>query len=566
LNHEGEDCEDSLHLLQKSATIHRKQALTAAISQESNHSSPHGFHASVIQTLAAASKFGLYSRVLMNPLLYQFPFFTVMTNTTVVAAPASSVVAMSWYTYVLCGFIALNVLVLIAVTYKSCVVTDVPEEETSAEEGEDDDYHVAKFVGCMLAFVDANDWMVFTFFPTWCTSQGLSATDSGVIMSMMGIGLIIGAPFVQFMIPRLGGAAATLWVGNRVYLMTRVLCIGLIVVPKSILFPVACGVFLLTGIVWAVDEISAAAWVMTSVNTGEKRTAAIGYMSGGRLLGSLLGPGCGGLLYSLGGLFLPFFVGLVLLLCIQQYGRSLFTQYGGHGGQGAEDNFDAFSKGSILRHTPVLLTCICYTIVVSIYCSQLIWQQLYMLYHYHMATWEFGLMYTVLLVIMMIVMATTVAPADKFMGSIPASLLGFVTMASGYLIIGPSPLLPFLSTTQVWIPIIGSVLWGIGIAFPFVILYSFACNISIGAGWQDTEAAIQWATINILLTGAGLMIGPPLINFALMRLGEGSMCSMLAFILVCVCGGVLCLMSCLKYKDISRIPQPIKKPAQSSAR
>merc|ERR1719265_21756 len=100
-----------------------------------------------------------------------------------------------------------------------------------------------------------------------------------------------------------------------------------------------------------------------------------------------------------------------------------------------------------------------------------------------MATWEYGLMYTVLLVVMTFLMATTVAPADKFMGSIPASLLGVATIASGYLIMGPSPLLPFLSTTQIWIPIAGSAIWAIGLAFPMVILFSFACNISIGAGW-----------------------------------------------------------------------------------
>merc|ERR1719379_1360340 len=140
------------------------------------------------------------------------------------------------------------------------------------------------------------------------------------------------------------------------------------------------------------------------------------------------------------------------------------------------------------------------------------------------------------------------------MGSVPAILFGLLTMGSAYLIIGPSPLLPFLSHTQVWIPIVGSAIWAIGIGFPMVLLNSFVCNIAIGAGWPEEHASIQLATIQIVLTGVALMVGPPLCTFLLMRLGVGGMCTSVAFAMTCICGGIMCLLFCVKYKDASRAP------------
>jgi MFS family permease len=532
------------------------QALTSVVSHESSHSSQrdleHGSRASVLHSLTQSSKLGMMSRVVMNPLLYKLPFYDHMLDASKVAVPESTVTTMSWYSYVLCGIIAVNLLGLVALTWKACA-TDTPQEEYVEGEEVEDDYVVAKYVGLILATIDANDWMVFTFFPTWCLQQGLTETDAGVIMSMMGIGLLVGAPFVQFLIPRAGGPHRTLWYANRVYAFTRILCIGLIFVPQSILYPVCCVLFLITGLIWAVDEVSATAWVMLSVSSAEKRSGAIGYMVGGRMLGSLLGPGLGGMLFSLGGLWLPFAVGLVVLLLIQQYGKSLFQSSVNY------VDFDPFAKGSILRHTPVLLALIVFTVVMSVFCSQLMWQQIWMLYHYHMATWEYGLMFTVLLLLMAVFMAVVVSQADRIMGSVPAILFGLLTMGSSYLIIGPSPLLPFLSHSQVWIPIIGSAIWAIGIGFPMVISQSFVCNVAIGAGWPEIDASIQLATIQIILTGAALCIGPPMSTFMIMKLGVGRMCTTVAFALTCICGGIMCLLFCVKYKDASRAPKPIKK-------
>jgi MFS family permease len=292
---------------------------------------------------------------------------------------------------------------------------------------------------------------------------------------------------------------------------------------------------------------------MLSVSTPDKRAGAIGYMAGGRMLGSLLGPGLGGMLYSLGGFAVPFAVGLVALIAIQQYGKAFFQCRVGF------DDVNVFQKGSICRHLPVLLSMIVYTIVMSVFCSQLMWQQLWMLYHYHMATWEYGLMFTTMLVVMAVFMAAVVAQADRMMGSVPAIMFGLVTMGSAYLIIGPSPLLPFLSKSQVGIPIIGSLIWSIGIGFPMVIISSFICNVSIGAGWPEVDASMQWATLQIFLIGVSLMAGPPLSTVLIERLGVGKMCTTVALALTCFCGGIVCLLFCVKYNDASRNMKPTTK-------
>jgi len=560
-NQEDATCGESVYLLQKSATIIKKQSATIAIAHQMVPSSHefvlHGSDTFTVRTIAAASKLGLFqSRVAMNPFLYRYPFLNGKLNVSETAVPESVVTTMSWYNYILCGVIALNILALLAITWKACSSSEIGEEYEEGEEIElQDDYTIAKYVGLVLATIDANDWMVFTFFPTWCVKRGLSETDAGFIMSMMGIGLVVGAPFVAFLIPRVGGPSITLWYGSRVYALTRILCVSLIFVPLSTLFLISCAVFLITGFTWAINEVAAATWVLVSV-TSDKRAGAIGYMVGGRMLGSLLGPGVGGLLFGFGGFGLPFVVGVFALLFILHYGRPFFESLK------EQSALEGSAKGCVLRHFPVLLCTIVYLVVMSVFCSQMMWQQIRMLNHYHIHTWEYGVMYTCLLIVMAVFMAAVVAKTDYLIGSIPTILFGLITMGSGYMIIGPSPLLPFLSHSSSWIPIVGSALWAIGIGFPMVILNSFVCNIAIGAGWSEMDASIQLSTIQILLTGAALMLGPPLSAVLIAKLGVGRMCTTVAFSLTCCCGGIMCLLSCVTHNDASRDTLSLSKPVK----
>lgn len=539
----------ALHLLQKAAVVVQKHVATRSTRQDMTSS----MHSATNRSIASFARTGigshglLESRSFMNPYLLKFPFvFTGGVPKIKVQIVVDPPASMSFVNYIISGIIAVNILGLILLLFKVAVSTREDDDNNKSRDNDDRDIlKVAKYVGLLLAAVDANDWMVFAFFPEWCIQRGLSETKAGTIVSMLGVGLVLCAPFTQFYIGSAVGPNKTLWFGSRCYVFTRLMCIALLFIPTPALFQIACGVFLVTGMCWAVTEVSAAAWVLTSVNA-EHRVTAMGYMLGARILGSIIGPALGGILFDIGGLWMPFSFGFFILITVQQYGKPFFTE------EVEYEEMKAFAKGSILRHIPVLICAIVSTAVASGFACQAVWQEIVMLERYRMWLWEYGLLFTVLMVLIGAFMATVVPAADKMLGPVPAILFGLLTVGSGYLIIGPSALLPFLPATEVWIPLMGTLVWGIGTSFPLVILNSFVTNVAIGAGWPEMDAAIQWATIQIILSGVSLFLGPPFFIGLISHLGVGGMCTTVALVMTCFCGGLTCLLFCASYTDASQ--------------
>ena len=94
------------------------------------------------------------------------------------------------------------------------------------------------------------------------------------------------------------------------------------------------------------------------------------------------------------------------------------------------------------------------------------------------------------------------------MGTEGALRVGFAACLVGYLLMGPSPLLPFLD----W----GYVEGGLGLfvllfgqAFPFTLCAPLMMNIAMTeGGFEEEDAAIQGATLQISLMALALFFGP----------------------------------------------------------
>merc|ERR1719291_1269837 len=94
--------------------------------------------------------------------------------------------------------------------------------------------------------------------------------------------------------------------------------------PDSALFPVIFTLLLLVGFCYSFTEVCAFSWTLGSVGAKD-RTTAMATMLGGRVLGALLGPAIGGILYNFAGLTVPFAVGFILLIVTQEFVRKFFA-------------------------------------------------------------------------------------------------------------------------------------------------------------------------------------------------------------------------------------------------
>jgi MFS family permease len=546
----GENCRDvesdigALHLLQKTAAVLQRQSVSGTYG--------HLSVANGTRQDSGASRLSLkLFRESMVPYGFKFPFLAGIFNSPITTFPNPDLILatspkMRIVGYLLAGVILLSLLIVLVLAclslFKTSEESVVVDDRKSLEEEEVmNEFSLARYNGLLAAVVDVNDWMVLTFFPTWCVERGLSEIEAGTIISMMGLGMLVAAPFVHYCMPTLGGPSGTVLMGNRVYALTRLLCIGLIFLPNAYVVYAAGFVFLLIGATWSLMEVAACTWVLTSV-PANKRTRAMGFMFGCRMLGSFLGPALGGILFSFGGLMAPFVLGFILLIAVQQHGKFYFEEALDY------EEIDAFSEGSIIALSPVFISLVVFTILSICLCSQVLWQQVYMLSHYDVSTWEYGLLYSGLLVLMSVGMGVIASGVEDVAGSVPTIILGFFTMAGGYLIMGPSPVLSFLPNTDVWISIIGTVIWAVGVSLPYVVLIAFATNTAVAAGWKEMDASIQWTTVQIFIMGICQLVGPQSSLLLAEAVGPPMMCTYLALGIACICGGLGCLLLCVPYK------------------
>jgi hypothetical protein len=614
---QAEECDigSSLHLLQKSATVLKQQNLVMVnLNQSLRQSTQVSVNSVVVYTihdLAEKIKQAQLEQP-MNPFVHT-PLLSVAAVGVSVPVVTTS---MSWYNYVVSGVVAFSLLCLIWTAVGPCCVfkeqkhcdNEVGEEEDEGESEED--FEVAKYLGFFLSITDGNDWMIYTFFPTWLVANGLSFEQALLTLAWNGIGILIGVPTAYYMIPLVeGGPPMFVWIQNRLYALTRVFFIALILVPTAILLYFACLCCFLAGVCVCMNEVAAQSWCILSVDSG-KRIKAMGFLNGGRMLGTILGPGIGGVLYSLGGLCLPFAVGFILLVAAQEYGKPMFLKgslhhlekrdhtgkgmsdasnsskpvgmqgntgkgkpqsfllrlphclalgcyfticnkhaegetlrdkqldpgngesHGPHLSKPSEDKMvtGGVKSGSILFNFPILICLLATAVMWTCLISLIEWQQIWMSAQYGLATWEYGLYFTCLMIALSLWIFIGVINVTKIMTATSAMILGALVMGSGYVLVD-SPLIPFISHTTVWTGMFGTLICMLGVASQLVVTAAFIPNYAIGCGWEAEDAAVQSAAFGVAMLGLGCFLGPGVAGVLVKNIGVPSMCS--AFAIVC---------------------------------
>ena len=97
-------------------------------------------------------------------------------------------------------------------------------------------------------------------------------------------------------------------------------------------------------------------------------------------------------------------------------------------------------------------------------------------------------------------------------GTYVSLLIGFGCFGGGYLLIGPSPLLPFIPAAQGVAGYITSILgWEVllfGNAIPVALGAPLSLKFAMEFGLDEEEASVQTASFNITLMALGLFFGP----------------------------------------------------------
>jgi MFS family permease len=201
--------------------------------------------------------------------------------------------------------------------------------------------------------------------------------------------------------------------------------------------------------------------------------------------------------------------------------------------------------------------------------GQLVWMQFSLEQTYHVQPWAYSLITCGAVFIDGLSMGLLVPLADTVLGSYKASLIGILFLSGSYLIMGPSPWLPFLPTNQVWLPILGFTIWAVGSGFPFAIFAALATNIAIGGGWSENDAALQISSVQVIVSGAGVAFGPIVFMAITEQVGVRQSSNYMFVLTLALLGGLWLILVWLnptvattepvKESPIAEAPPPIRK-------
>lgn len=169
-----------------------------------------------------------------------------------------------------------------------------------AAEEDTNGHRVAFVAGILGAALDLSDTMVFPFLADFCMAHGVSQSSVGLIFACLAVGIGMTAPCMGRISAYMGGPSRVLVVGALLFCVGRVLT-GLlpVLVPDGLLMLVSsCAIFLVTGCAYALSEMGALSWVLSTAPSGQK-VGALAILVSSRSTGMMLGPPLGGGLFDL---------------------------------------------------------------------------------------------------------------------------------------------------------------------------------------------------------------------------------------------------------------------------
>ena len=141
--------------------------------------------------------------------------------------------------------------------------------ESATTEEAQNSLRAATIISILLATIDLNDTLLFTFLPDFLLKRDVSQSVVGICTAMVSVGMIVFTPFMPTIIPRVGGPANAFALGIVSFTTIRLCNAFLPVVANGLpLFIATAIIFLLTGFSYAFTEVSipACLWCLVGVD------------------------------------------------------------------------------------------------------------------------------------------------------------------------------------------------------------------------------------------------------------------------------------------------------------
>lgn len=360
------------------------------------------------------------------------------------------------------------------------------------------------------------------FFPKEATEKGLSNTLSGFVFSFYALVMFVTSPIFGKILPLLG--AKFLFISGITLTGACNILFGLLeYVQDYTLFSTLC--FLIRGFeAVGASAFSTASYVFVVHSFPEKISSVLGILETFVGLGLSVGPAIGGVLYSLGGFQLPFFVLGVAMIAVTPINVLLLPP--------VNDFVVGTGGGSILKLLKVPAVII--TSIVIIVISS-IWAFLDPTLEPHLREFDLSPEQIGLTFLLFSALYGISSPfwgwlTDKFNNHWSMMVVGMILAAIALLILGPCPYIPFLVNT-IWSNLLALSILGIFVALALLPAFQGLLKSAIDGGCDDSLATYSlvagvWSGMYSL----GEVIGPSLGGYLLNNYGFGICATVMAFI------------------------------------
>ncbi|KAF5270508.1 hypothetical protein FQA39_LY08386 [Lamprigera yunnana] len=375
------------------------------------------------------------------------------------------------------------------------------------------------------------------FFPKEAAEKGLSNTLSGFVFSFYALIMFISSPIFGKILPILG--AKFLFLSGIILTGTCNILFGLLeYVEDYTLFVSLC--FVIRGFeAVGASAFSTASYVFVVHSFPEKIGSVLGILETFVGLGMSVGPAIGGLLYSVCGFELPFFVLGIAMITIVPLNAYLLPP--------VNDFVVGNAGGSIKKLLQVPAVIITSGVVVVVSC---VWAFLDPTLEPHLrelnlSSEQIGLIFLLFSALYGISSPFWGWLTDKLNNHWSMMIWGMLFSSFALLLLGPFPYIPFLQNT-LWLNLVALSLLGVFVALALLPTFQSLLKSAIDGGCDDSLATYSlvaglWSGIYSL----GEVIGPSVGGILLDQYGF-VVCSTVMAVVVFMMAFISCTFFCIK--------------------
>ncbi|CAH1774797.1 unnamed protein product [Owenia fusiformis] len=435
------------------------------------------------------------------------------------------------------------------------VIPPYISEESSSESDESDDSStfsfstlsrrqklllIMMFLANVVAFMCMG--LPAPFFPTEASDKGLSKTVSGWIFGIFALAQFVVSPVFGKLLPVIGTRFLLLsgeFLGGGCTILFGVLHF----VPQYmrieyIVLCFVCRVIMAIGCA----ACTTATYAITALEFSDSIATVFGILETGVGVGLMIGPGIGGLLFDAGGFWLPFaVVGGLMILCVPFSFYILPSQT-------EQDNMDESGSFLAFIKIPSLML-----VWLSVVLSSFVWSIFDPILAPHLTQFDLSPSMLGLIFLLLSAFYGIFSPIwgwltdriDKYNNILPLLSIGFLVAAGALLLIGPTPIIPFLSGySELWLNLVALSVLGITISLTMVPTFQYMLEAATDKGIPENIQ--MYGVCGGLLNAAealGDFSGPVLgglitdkVGFPLCMTYTAYMCAIMAFVLMLLWG------------------------------